>query len=87
MLSTPQGKPEIDYPCVWQYKVIGTSEQELRQAIAQVAANSDHTVALSKNSATGKYCSLNLEMTVLDEAHRLSTYEALFRHGSVKIVL
>ena len=28
-------KPEIHYPCVWQYKVIGMDQEQLHQAILE----------------------------------------------------
>lgn len=76
----------IDYPCRWVYKVIGADEAKIRAAIAAViTCTCDITV--SRSSASGKYLSLNVSVQIEDEAQRLSFYEALCRHPSVKMVL
>lgn len=80
-------KPVIEYPCQWVYKVIGPDEAALREAVTQVVQDLPHTVALSNTSATGRYCCLNVELTVADEEVRTSLYELLKNHPAVRIVL
>lgn len=82
-----EGPSEIEYPCPWNFKVIGREEEHMRQAIAEIVGNSDYTLTFSNQSRYGKYCSLNLDMVVLDEPHRLNIFEALRRHRSIRIVL
>ena len=82
-----EGRPEIDYPCPWSFKVIGRDETQIRDAIAEIVGEYAHTVTLSNHSAQGNYCSLNLEMVVIDEPHRIGTYTALVEHRSIKLVL
>ena len=79
-------KPEITYPCVWLYKVIGNDAALLARAISAVCPT---TVAMShsKTSSGGKYCSLNVEIEVADEASRLAIYQNLKNHLAVKMVL
>jgi len=79
--------PEIDYPCPWGYKVIGTDMERLRSAIAEVIQERPHTVTPSNRSVTGKYHCLNVEIVVASEECRLEIYEGLRRHPAVKIVL
>ena len=79
-------KPEINYPCVWQYKVIGEDVTSLTRAITTVCPAHLSLVA-SKTSSSGKYCSLNLEIEVEDEASRLAVYQNLKNHLAVKMVL
>jgi putative lipoic acid-binding regulatory protein len=80
-------KPDIDYPCQWGYKVIGTDEAVLRSAITEVVQDISHSVTPSNRSASGKYICLNVEIHVLTEDQRLTIYESLRRHPAVKIVL
>ena len=82
-----QPEPEVTYPCRWRYQIIGLDEMRLREAIAGAAAGHEHTVTFSRNSRTGRYCSLHLEMTVTDEAHRNGVFEALCEHRDVRMVL
>ena len=80
-------KPEIDYPCEWEYKVIGADAEAIRAVIAAVVGEAEHTLDLSRASRTGKYVSLQLAVAVRDEEHRLGIYHALTAHHAVKIVL
>jgi putative lipoic acid-binding regulatory protein len=79
--------PEIDYPCPWGYKVIGTDMERLRSAIAEVIQERPHTVTPSNRSVTGRYHCLNVDIVVASEECRLEIYEGLRRHPAVKIVL
>ncbi len=81
------GRPEIAYPCAWNFKVIGREEEHMRQAVAEIVGDQAYTLTFSNQSAHGKYCSLNLDMVVFDEPHRLSIFEALRHHRSIQIVL
>lgn len=80
-------KPDIAYPCTWLYKVIGTDEDALRDAIACTCGEANLLVTKSHSSSSGKYCSLNLEMVVEDDDTRLGHYRNLKNHAAVKIVL
>lgn len=80
-------KPRIDYPCRWSYKILGTGEAALRDTVAEVVREKEHTLSLSNTSRTGRYVALNLEMTVADEDERVSIYRALAAHPAVKMVL
>jgi putative lipoic acid-binding regulatory protein len=78
--------PEITYPCLWLYKVIGEDATALAKAINTVCPVST-VIAPSKTSSGGKYCSLNVEVEVADEAIRLAIYQNLKNHLAVKMVL
>lgn len=82
-----EGPSEIEYPCLWNFKIIGREEEHMRRAIAKIVGDSDYTLTFSNQSRHGKYRSLNLDMVVLDESHRLNIYEALRHHRSIRIVL
>ena len=78
---------EIEYPCLWNFKIIGREEKHMRRAIAEIVGNSDYTLTFSNQSRHGKYRSLNLDMVVRNESHRLNIFEALRHHRSIQIVL
>lgn len=80
-------KPDISYPCNWLYKVIGTNEEALRQAIQVVCGQKNPQVSRSHTSSGGKYCSLNVELQVENEKIRLAYYKNLANHAAVKVVL
>ena len=88
MIINRRGRgPEIDYPCPWGYKVIGTDMERLRSAIAEVIQERPHTATPSNRSVTGRYHCLNVDIVVASEECRLEIYEGLRRHPAVKIVL
>ena len=45
---------ELEYPCPWSYKVIGTDEARLRDLIDEVAAGRAYTVKVSNRSSGGR---------------------------------
>ncbi|HYW78120.1 MAG TPA: DUF493 domain-containing protein [Thermoguttaceae bacterium] len=81
------GKPEVDYPCQWVFKVIGTDEPALRRAIHDTIADRAHQLNMSNRSRGGKYCSLKLSIQVEDEADRDTIFEALRDHEHVTTLL
>ena len=81
-------KPQIDYPCEWDYTLIGLSEDRLRRAAAEVVGKGlPQTCEPSRRSAGGKYCSLTLRVRVENESQRVGLHEALCRHRDVVMVL
>lgn len=80
-------RPDIDYPCVWIYKVIGQDCSLLKDLIVATCSPIDVKITHSHTSSKGKYHSLNAELVVPDEARRLEIYEQLQNDPAVKIVL
>ena len=80
-------KAELNYPCQWLYKVIGTDNEQLRQAIMGIIRNMPCEINFSNSSSSGNYLCLNLEITVQSEEERNSIYLALKSHPHVKMVL
>jgi putative lipoic acid-binding regulatory protein len=80
-------KAKLDYPCQWLYRVIGTDQEQLRQAIKKSITNAPCEISLSNSSSSGKYICLNFEITVQSEEERNSIYMDLKAHPQVKIVL
>jgi hypothetical protein len=80
-------RPEIEYPCVWNYQVIGTSEARLRDAIAGAVPDREHSITLTNTSRTGKYTSLLLEIEVDSEAQRLTIFYRIAEHDDVRMVI
>ena len=85
---SPEGcKPEIDYPCVWQYKVIGMERKAVQAALSEQLGDAPYSLSESRTSKKGKYISFNLELTVQDDNQRLHLYSALTDHPAIKVVL
>jgi putative lipoic acid-binding regulatory protein len=80
-------RAEIDYPCVWQYKVIGINCQALQAAVAEELGDNPYSLSASKKSGAGRYLSMNLEVTVNSDEQRQALYQSLAGHPAVKTVL
>ena len=82
-----QRRPAIDYPCPWDYQIIGKDEQSLRIAVAGILGNVEYMLTKANLSRKGRYCSLHLTVVVQNEEQRIAIFEDLRRHGDVLYVL
>jgi uncharacterized protein len=80
-------KPEIDYPCLWLYKVIGKDPESIREAIISSCKEVPVIISPSHSSSHGSYWSFNAELMVANEKMRLSIYQSLTEHPDIKLVL
>ena len=80
-------KPKIDYPCPWQYKIIGESCTVIAKLVADHVHGKDYTLTKSNISSGGRYVSMALELTVQSEERRLELYRLLAEDITVKVVL
>lgn len=80
-------KPNIDYPCLWQYRLIGEDRSAILEAI-QITVDMNRCVITEGNTSSGgRYLSLNLEITVGNEAERLRLYQVFSDHPAIRVVL
>jgi putative lipoic acid-binding regulatory protein len=79
--------PEISYPTMWKYTVIGSGREKLEAAIAEVVEERSHKVSLSNVSSKGRYCSLTLELIVQSDDERKMIFNRLRDNPVVKYVL
>jgi len=86
ILSTRR-KPDITYPCTWDYNAIGTSEEKLKAVILAACVPAVPTITLSNVSAKGTYYSLNASLVVEDEAMRLRIFSSIENSPDVKLVI
>lgn len=82
-----QNKPEINYPCEWHYRIIGSVEGPMRKAAETVATGKQYKLVSSNQSSGGKYLSLQLTVLVENENERVAIFEALKASPEIKMVL
>jgi len=87
ILDSNSKKPKVDYPCDWEYKVIGTDVEEMINAIELAAVGMDYKISSSNVSSKGKYFSLNLKVFVTSEVIRDIIFAKLKASEFVKMVL
>lgn len=80
-------KPEIQYPCPWDYAIIGVDEEKMRQAVHEIIGNEAYSIKPSHKSKGGKYVSLAMETIVLDDPMRVRIFESLRAHADIRMVL
>lgn len=89
-----QGKPNITYPCKWEFRIIGESEQRLRQIVQEITqeiackiAQKPYELIIKNHSSKGRFISMHLDIEVADEIERNAIYSALSAHPEIKMVL
>ncbi|NNF07111.1 MAG: DUF493 domain-containing protein [Candidatus Eisenbacteria bacterium] len=80
-------KPEIEYPAEWGYRVIGKEEAVLRAIVHSLVGDRVYELETSNQSATGKYVSIRLTLTVNSEEDRVGLFESLKSQPEVIMVL
>ncbi len=87
ILDSDSKKPDIDYPCNWNYKIIGTDVDEMIKVIEDAAEGMEYKISSSNVSSKGKYFSLNLQVFVSSETIRDIIFAKLESSEFVKMVL
>jgi uncharacterized protein len=87
MLLDSENKPDINYPCEWSYRIIGTDVDKTIEAIENAVGDMKYSVTPSNISKNGKYYSLDLKLEVPNEVVRDLVYQKLADNDYIKIVL
>jgi putative lipoic acid-binding regulatory protein len=87
ILDSNSKRPNIIYPCNWDYKIIGTNVDEMIKAIEIIVDRMEYKLSPSKVSSQGNYISLNLRVLVTSEVIRDLIFAKLEANEYVKMVL
>jgi putative lipoic acid-binding regulatory protein len=87
ILGSNNKRPSIDYPCDWDYKIIGSDAEKILEAINEAIEGTEYDVRPSNISNSGKYCSLNLKVRVVTEEERDFIFSKLSNHKDVIMVI
>ena len=82
-----QRKPDIKYPCSWEYKVIGKDQDALKEAIREACMPAVPDIELSNVSSRGTYFSLNATLEVDNEEMRRGIFDKIQNNSAVKLVI
>ncbi|PIE56442.1 MAG: cytoplasmic protein [Desulfobulbus propionicus] len=80
-------RPDIDYPCSWQYRVIGIDRDGLMQAVSACISKRPCEIRVGNTSSGGRYVSVILEVEVSSDEDRLTLYSQLAALAEVRMVL
>ena len=80
-------KPDIEYPCDWEYKIIGVDKIKLEACISEVMGERDYSIRAGNSSSKGKFHSLNAKCEVSSEEERNNIFKVFQEHVAVKMVI
>jgi putative lipoic acid-binding regulatory protein len=80
-------KLEIEYPCHWDYKVIGFNEKSVSAAVLSILEFKKYALEVSNKSTGGKYVSFTLSVVVESDQDRTQLHNKLSSHVDIKYVL
>lgn len=81
-----EGKPEIHYPCLWEFRIIGEDKQSLERIVSELVAK-PYTLDEKNHSSKGRFVSVHLSVEVESEEERNALYQSLSTHKAIKMVL
>ena len=87
ILDSNSEKPKIEYPCNWNYKIIGTDVDEMIKTIESATTGMEYEINSSNVSSKGNYFSLNLKVFVTSQVIRDLIFEKIETSEFVKMVL
>ena len=87
MIDLNKEKLELNYPCTWKYKVIGSCEKAISLGVKEVVLDREYKLQASNVSKKGKFLSFSLELIVHNEDDRTTIFDLLGKHESIKMVL
>jgi putative lipoic acid-binding regulatory protein len=87
ILGNSGKRPNISYPCEWDYRVIGNDVEKMLSAIEIAANGLEYEVKPSNVSKNGKYFSINMKLTVSSEEERDLIFQNLDSHENVIMVI
>lgn len=80
-------RPEIEYPCEWGYKLIGTDKAKLEACIFDIVGERAYNTKAGNSSSKGKFHTINMRCEVGSEEDRNSIFKAFSDHKDVKMVI
>lgn len=78
---------KIDYPCFWEYKIIGADFELLQEAVAKLVSKRTYELSLPRKSKNKRYIAFDLRLKVWDNADRDKIFAALSSHPAIKLVI
>ncbi|MFP4333036.1 MAG: DUF493 domain-containing protein [Campylobacterales bacterium] len=81
-----EGKPDISYPTIWEYKLFTTDEKAIYERLFELI-DKKYDLSYSKSSKNGKYKSFKLTLEVDSEEHRNRVFKKIKELDIVAYVL
>lgn len=80
------GKPQIDYPTQWEYRIIGKDKKELEEIVKEIFPQG-YELKDGQASSGGRFVSIVVSAEVASEQERNELFAKLKNHPQVSMVL
>ena len=78
--------PQIIYPTLWEYVVIGRDETQVQNAIFE-AINNPYEIIKNRFSNGGKFVSVHIKLEVDSQEERDAIFSTLSKHQHITMVI
>ncbi|MCE3039975.1 YbeD family protein [Helicobacter anatolicus] len=76
----------IDYPCVWEYRIIGDNQEAICAAVFEILTR-PYELKVANHSKKGRFISMHLSTEVLNQEERDLIFQKLLKSPSIKMVI
>ncbi len=80
-------KPQIDFPCIWNYRIIGFNKEFVLNAIKNVFNENVNISPIEHISSNGKYIAMNCSIEVKTDNERLGYFDCLTKQDGIIMVI
>ena len=87
MIDLNDHKLELEYPCMWCYKIVIKDEHNGPKIAKDVLETRTHTVKASKKSSGGKFKSYSVDLEVHSDDDREKLHKLFGAHEHVKMIV
>ncbi len=77
---------EINYPCIWEYRIITESKDEVEKIIFE-NIHKPYKLEFKNTSAGGKYLSMHFSLEVNDKQERDEIFQKFSLNPKIKMVI
>lgn len=85
-MQTLEGKPKIDYPTMWEYRVIGRDREKIKEVIGENFVK-NYELIEGQSSSGGKFISLIVRVLVESQEQRDHFFMLLKQSPEINMVL
>lgn len=81
-----EGKPDISYPCQWEYRIIGQNQHAIEHIVGDILQK-PYRLEIKNHSHKGTFVSMHLITSVDNEEEKNAIFAKLCEHDEIKMVL
>lgn len=79
-------KPDITYPCEWEYRIIGEDEELIKKLVFDTMPR-EYSLKISKHSKNKRFVSVHVCVITHSEEERNDIFQTFAKSKCVKMVI